>query len=188
MATQIRHQSSEAAPIEAEAGRGASVDDRTVSLGVTTERVWRELTKASFAYIGCVTPRGEPRTSGVGYKARDGRLYLATAPGSWKAKHIAANGRVSMTVPVRRGGLLSLVVPIPPATITFHGSATVYPFGSTKARALIEELGSLVPPARRASASIIEVIPEGTFLTYGVGVSLKKMLDPNAAGGRVAVG
>ena len=155
---------------------------------LTNEQVWRAIVKASFAILGYVTPSGEPRSSGVIYKAVGRRLYVAVAPLSWKAKHIAATRKVSVTVPVRRGGVLSLVAPIPPATVSFRGSAIVHPAGSPEARSALEELGDLEPPERRTTASVLEVIPEGTFLTYGVGVSLKKMLDPPAAQGRVAVG
>jgi hypothetical protein len=56
-----------------------------------------------------------------------------------------------------------------------------------EAGAVLSKLSRLVPRARRASATIIEIIPEGTFLTYGVGVSLVKMLSPAAARGRVEV-
>jgi len=41
------------------------------------------------------------------------RLYVAVSPDSWKAKHIAITGQVAVTVPVRRGVVLSLLVPIP---------------------------------------------------------------------------
>ena len=36
---------------------------------------------------------------------------------------------LAVTVPVRRGGILSVAVPIPPATISFHGAAVVHPAG-----------------------------------------------------------
>jgi hypothetical protein len=114
-------------------------------------------------------------------------LVVAVAPGSWKAGHVAADGRVAVTVTVRRGGILSLVVPIPPATISFHGMAVVHPAGSPQARSLLDELGSLVPAERRASACVIEVVPAGPFRTFGVGVSLRTMLNPAAAQARVPV-
>jgi hypothetical protein len=151
---------------------------------LTTEQVWRELAKGSFAVVSQVTPAGEPRSSGVLYQTMGRQLFVATAPDSWKAKHLASNGHVSMTVLVRRGGLLSLVAPIPPATITFHGTAIVHPAGSFE---VPKELASLLPPDRRSSNCIIEVTPEGEFLTYGVGVSLMKMRTPATARGRVPV-
>ena len=119
--------------------------------------------------------------------AAAGRLYVSVAPDGWKARHIAADGRVAATVPVRPGGILSLVAPIPPATISFHGTAVVHPAGSPEVGALSEALGSLLPAERRASASIVEVAPQGAFLTYGVGVPLLKMRTPATARARVPV-
>ncbi len=154
---------------------------------LTSGQVWQGLAKASFAVLSYVTPAGEPRSSGVVYKAIGRRLYVGVAPDSWKARHVAATGRVGVTVPVRRGGLLSLVATIPPATISFHGAAIVHPAGSPQASALVKELGSVIPKERRACDSVIEIRPEGAFLTYGVGVPLLKMLDVTAALARVPV-
>jgi hypothetical protein len=123
----------------------------------------------------------------VVYKTVGQRLYIATAPDSWKARHIARNGRVAVTVPVRRGGVLSLVLPIPPATVSFHGTAVVYPADSSQVRPLLNELASLLPKERRASAAVIGVIPEGLFVTYGLGVPLARLRDPAAARARVPV-
>jgi hypothetical protein len=152
-----------------------------------SEQVWHQLAKASFAVLGYVTPAGEPRSSGVVYKTVGRRLYVAVAPDSWKAKHVAASGRVAVTVPVRRGGLLSLVAPIPPATVSFHAMAIVHPAGAPQVRSLMQKLGSLLPAERRASACLIEVVPEGAFVTYGLDVSLSKLRDPAAARARVPV-
>ena len=170
-----------------ETGPGRDDDGQNTGSRPTTEQVWRAVTKASFAIVSYVTPSGEPRSSGVVYKAIGRRLYVAVAPWSWKARHVGASGRIAVTVPVRRGGILSLVTAIPPATITFHGAAIVHPAGSPQARSILKELGSLLPPERRTSGSVIEIVPEGEFLAYAVGVPLRKMLDPVAAQGRVPV-
>lgn len=163
-------------------------DGQPMAARLTTEQVWDKVAKASFAVLSYVTPAGEPRSSGVVYKTVGRRLYVAVAPDSWKARHVAATGRVAVTVPVRRGGILSLVAPIPPATISFYAAAIVHPAGgSPQVRSLLKELGSLIPTERRASGSIIEIIPEGAFVTYGLGVSLMRMRDPAAARARVPV-
>ena len=52
---------------------------------------------------------------------------------------------------------------------------------------MLEKLGSLLPADRRANAAIIEIVPEGAFLTYGLGIPLMKMRDPAIARGRVSV-
>ena len=161
--------------------------DGSARPGLTSEQVWQAVARASFAVLSHVTPGGEPRSSGVVYRASGGRLVAAVAPGSWKARHVAADGRVAVTVPVRRGGILSLVAPIPPATVSFHGTAVVHPAGSPRARSLLDELGSLIPAKRRASACVIEIIPACAFRTFGIGVSLRAMLNPASAQARVPV-
>ena len=159
----------------------------TGSGGLTGNQVWKAIGKASFAVLGHVTPSGEARSSGVVYKIVGRRMYVAVAPDSWKARHIEATGRVAVTVLVRRGGILSLVFPIPPATISFHATATVHAAGSSEPRSILDKLGSLLPAERRDSASIIEIIPDGTFVTYGIGVPLMKMRDPAVARAHVPV-
>jgi hypothetical protein len=154
---------------------------------LTQDDVWRVIAAGSFAVLSHVTQAGEPRSSGVVYTTLGRRLYVAVSPESWKARHIAANGRVSVTVPVRRGGILSLLLPIPPATISFHADAIVHPPGSPTVESLLEQLGPLVPGERRMSASIIEIVPEGAFVSYGIGVPLRKMRDPGASRARVAI-
>jgi hypothetical protein len=165
----------------------APTDRQGQASPVTTERVWRELGKASFAIVSYVTPEGEPRSSGVVYTIIGRRMYVAVAPDSWKAHHMALNGHVSVTVPIRRGGLLSLVAPIPPAVISFHGKAIVHPNGWEQMRWQLNKLEALLPLERRAAASIIEIVPEGRFLTYGVGVSLMQMRTPSEASGHAGV-
>ena len=186
MAATIHHK-------EASVGTGGADPIRATHGGqptaprLTTEQVWHELAKASFAVLSHVTPAGEPRSSGVVYKTVGRQLYVAVAPDGWKARHIAANRRVAVTVPLRRGGLLSLVAPIPPATISFHATAIVHPAGSPAARSLSKELASPLPAERQASACLVEFIPQGTFVTYGVGVPLLKMRIPAAARARIPV-
>lgn len=154
---------------------------------LTSEQVWRALAKASFAVVSYATPDGAPRSSGVVYAVVGRRLYVAVAPDGWKARHIPASGRVAVTVPVRRGGLLALLWPIPPATISFHATAIVHLAGSPEIRTLPKALEALMPPERRATSTVIEIIPEGHFVTYGVGVSLMQMRSPAAARARLPV-
>ena len=161
--------------------------DGTARSPLTSQQVWQAVARGSFAVLSHVTPAGEPRCSGVVYKVIGRRLVVAVAPDSWKAQHIAADGRVAVTVPVRRGGVLSLLAPIPPATVSFHGTAVVHPAGSRTARSMLDELGSRIPAERRASAYIIEITPAGAFRTYGLGVSLRAMVNPAAAQARVPV-
>ena len=83
---------------------------------------------------------------------------------------------------------MALLAPIPPATISFHGEAVVHPAGTRETRSLLERLGSLLPRERRGDAAVIEIVPEGAFVTYGVGVPLRAMRDTARARARVPVG
>jgi hypothetical protein len=166
-------------------GAGAVRAGTTATL--TGERVWRELAKASFAIISHLTPTGQPRSSGVLYTVADRRMYVVVGADSWKARHIAANGQVAVTVPVRRGGIMSLLFPIPPAAISFHASAVVHPVGPLEGTQMGARLAALLPTERVSSARVIEIVPEGRFVTYGVGVSLMRMRDPARARGSAPV-
>lgn len=154
---------------------------------VTSDQVWHEVDKASFAVVSYVTPAGEPRSSGVVYKTVARRLYIAVAPDSWKARHVSAGKHVSVTVMVHRGGILALTAPIPPATISFQATATVHSPESVETESFVKQLGSLLPPERRHAAVIIELLPEGNFLTYGIGVSLMDLQKPELARASVPV-
>jgi len=155
--------------------------------GVTCEAVWKALSKASFAVVSHTSSTGEPRSSGVVYGAAGRRLYVAVAADSWKARQIAASREVAVTVPVRRGGILSLLAPIPPATITFRATATVHPAGSVDIGSVSKELARLLPKEREGTSCVIELVPEGRFLTYGIGVSLMDMRHPARSLARVPV-
>ncbi|GAB7045080.1 pyridoxamine 5'-phosphate oxidase family protein [Catenuloplanes indicus] len=151
------------------------IDDRAV---------WRAIEHASFAVLSHVSPAGAPRSSGVLYRTDGDRLYAVVARDSWKARHIAGDGRVAVTVPIRRGGLLALLVPIPPATVSFAATATVHP-GTVLER--LPRLAALAPPERRAGCAVLEIRPAGHFVTYGLGVSLARMRDTRLARARVPV-
>ena len=153
----------------------------------SNDRIWQAIAKSSFAVISYVTPTGEPRSSGVVYATAGRHLYVAVGPSSWKEKHIALNGDVSVTILIRRGGVMSLLFPIPPATISFQGTAVVHRPGWLPESPVSTELGRLLPVERRDAASIIEIAPEGAFLTYGVGVALTDMRHPELARARLPV-
>jgi hypothetical protein len=109
------------------------------------------------------------------------RLYMAVDSDGWKARQIANGQEVAVTVPVRPGGILSLLMPIPPTSIAFRAAATVHPAGSLDVRSLSHDLAKLVPEGREESSVIIELAPKGRLVAYGIGVSLMDMRDPAQA-------
>ncbi len=171
----------------AETRLASTATEASVPARLTTEEVWGQLAKASFAIIAYAVPTGEPRSSGVVYGTAGRRLYVATAPDSRKAREIVDDQLVSLTVPVRRGGLLALLFPIPPATITFRARAVVHHAGSLDPASVSKEFARLLPEQHRATACMLELVPEGQFLTFGIGVSLGEMTKPDIATARVPV-
>ena len=158
-----------------------------MTAGGTADAVWRALQKATFAVLSHVTPDGSPRGSGVVFAAEGHRLWVVTAKDSWKARQISDGDEVAVTVPIRRGGLLTMVAPIPPATISFRARVTVHPAGSVPLASVSKRLAGMVPPERERGV-VLELEPRGAFLTYGLGVSLREMATPSSALAHVPIG
>ena len=159
-----------------------------MSANVTTMEVWRQVEKQSFAVLGFVTPRGEPRTVGIRYAVRDHEIYIVTDRDAWKTRHIALNRNVSLTVTIPKRIPFVPWIEIPPATITFQGDASVHGIDEVPPEIPHKLLHDLkMTPAVKSGSAVIRIRPAGRFLTYGVGVSLPAMRNPEAAGGLAPV-
>jgi len=123
----------------------------------------------------------------VVYAAEGHHMYIVTAADSWKARQIHNGDQVALTIPIRRGGVLSLVAPIPPATVSLRAKVIVHPAGSVGAGQVPKKLVSLLPKERRGTGCLLELVPEGNFLTYGLGTSLLEMAKPEVALAHVPV-
>ena len=69
---------------------------------ITTDQVWEVIEKDLFAVIGMVTAEGQVRTVGVVYAPYQRKLLIGTGNETWKARHIAANPHVSLTIPLAK--------------------------------------------------------------------------------------
>lgn len=155
---------------------------------LTTEMVWQELEKQIFAVLGVVTAKNEARTVGIVYVIYEGRLYITSQRSAWKVRHIAQNPHVSLTVPIHKRIPVMPWIKIPAATITFSGTAVIQDPANLPAD-LLHKLyrGLELDEKVMAEACVLAVTPSGDFITYGVGVSLMTMRDPQKARGRTAV-
>jgi nitroimidazol reductase NimA-like FMN-containing flavoprotein (pyridoxamine 5'-phosphate oxidase superfamily) len=155
---------------------------------LTPDQVWQEIEKNLFAVLGMVTSYGEARTVGVVYAVDNHKLYIGTYKAAWKAKHIAGNPHVSLTLPITKRLWFMPWIKIPAATITFSGLARVLENNEVKAAGLDKLSRGLSKDEQTMAAScVIEVTPQKDFITYGVGVPLMQMRFPDKARGRVAV-
>ena len=147
------------------------------STRLASDQVWQALDEASYAVVAFVGADGQPRSSGVVYAVVDRRIYVVTAADSMKARQLQDGQTLAVTVPVRRGGVLSLLFPIPPASVSFRARVTVHAPGSVDIESLSRRLARMLPEQRKEGV-VLELEPVGTFLAYGIGVSLREMVDP----------
>jgi hypothetical protein len=155
---------------------------------LTTDQVWHEIEENLFAVLGMVTTSGESRTVGIVYVVNDHRFYIGTDKGSWKAKYIAANPHVSLTIPIAKSIPFMPWVKIPSATISLSGVATLFELSEVKEDVLKKLYHDVVKDEKAlAESCVIEIVPEKDFITYGVGIPLMQMRFPDKARGRAAV-
>ena len=155
---------------------------------LNAQQVWQIIDKELFAVVGMVNARNEARTAGILYAVRDHKLYFITGRDTWKARHIAANPRVSVTIPIAKRVPIMPWMKIPQATITFQGTAHVCGAGEAMPDLLQKLLGPMADDRELIAGScLIEIVPAGEFVTYGIGVRLIEMRDPNKARGRAPV-
>lgn len=161
--------------------------EQKMSALISTQ-VWDEIEKQIFAVIGMVTAKNEARTAGVVYVVHQHKLYIGSLKTAWKARHIAQNPHVSMTIPIAKRVLFLPWLKIPAATITFSGVARVLEAEQVSEK-IVQALfrGMDLSPETSPPFAIIEVTPKKEFITYGVGVSLLTMRDQEKALGRVPV-
>ena len=153
-----------------------------MALPTKAGEVWPYIEKWPFGVLSFVTPQGQSRSAGVMYKVKDRVLYVLTGPETWKARHIRANPNVSMTVTVQR--LPIRVRQAPPAVITFAGTASVLDIEEVEPemrRALTRSVDDL------PDMCVIKIVPCGNFVTYGIGIPMLQMRQPEKALARVPV-
>ena len=154
----------------------------------TTKNVWEAINKELFAVLGLVTKDGESRTVGILYIINDGKFLIGTGFESWKTRHIQDNQSVSMTIPIAKRIPVAPWVKIPQATISFSGTARVIP-GTDAPLDLLRSVfrHKADDETFLKDNCLIEVTPQGNFITYGVGIPLIKMAQPELARGRAPV-
>lgn len=154
----------------------------------TTQNVWEAIHKELFAILGMVTEDKQSRTVGIVYIARNGKFYIGTGLSTWKARHVKNNPAVSMTIPIAKRIPVAPWVKIPQATITFSGTARIIP-GDQANQELQRAVFRHKADDREFMKEncLIEVTPVGDFITYGIGIPLIKMREPELARGRAPV-
>lgn len=159
-----------------------------MAIELSTEQVWKAIEKELFAVLGMVTAKNEARTAGVVYIVHDRKLYIATGEDTWKARHVAANPHVSVTIPIAKRIPVMPWIKIPAATITFSATGRVVAPKEAPPdllRAVFRDTAG--NQELMADSCLIEVTPQKEFVTYGIGVPMMQMRLPEKARGRAPV-
>jgi len=159
-----------------------------MSANLTCDQVWREVKKQQFAVLGTVSRKGQPLTTGIVYTVKGKHLYITTGRSLQKARNIQNNPGVSLTVTIEKRIPFLPWVKIPAATITFQGEATLHGPDEIEPHIQKSLVGKLkLREEEKADQCFVRVKPERNFVTYGVGVSLRTMLEPARAMARIPV-
>ena len=154
----------------------------------TTDIVWNAINNELFAVLGMVTKDQESRTVGIVYIVNDRKFYIGTGLETWKARHIKENPNVSLTIPIAKRIPVMPWIKIPQATITFAGKAVIIPGPDASinlTRSVFRHLAD--DQDFMKDKCLIEVTPVGEFITYGVGIPLMQMREPERSRGRAPV-
>ncbi len=147
-------------------------------------QVQKALAKRSFATLATTSPSGRPHAAAVLFELIDRALYVNTLRSSRKARNVAANPYVAVSVPIRR-------LPVgPPSTIQFQGRAEVLALDGPEIATLIAQghLKSITSHGEleEPGGCFLRIAFGPRLITYGLGMSIAKLIgDPLHAGGVV---
>ena len=143
----------------------------------TLEDLTRLIAKRSFCVLA-TQGRNGPHVVGVGYFAQGLDIYIPTSTKTTKARNIRRDPRVAVHIPVPWP-----LLPAPPRSIQFRGTAEILPIDDAKANAAVDRAS---PVMRRVFRRLLKnadtetwgesiwlyVRPKGRIETFMVGVPM----------------
>ncbi len=146
--------------------------------------VAKAVRRRKFAVLATASSAGRSHSAGVLYQVAGGRLWVSTLGSSRKARNVADDPRVALTVPIRR-------LPFgPPSSVQVQTTGTVVGLDDPELRELAAS-GAL----KRVTGHGELELPGGCFLrldlpsrvpTYGLGMSIVSLIRNPLDAGRVA--
>lgn len=150
-------------------------------MGNLREKVRTILKENMWLVLGTADEQNQPHSSVVVYQSDGEHLYIQTGSKTLKAKNIKQNKRVSITIPFRKN-FLHKIIPAPPAELHFTARAKIISKDNEKAKKI---LGKYVESAEIIESNDdtiwIKITPDNIISTYGVGVYLWNMRNPEKA-------
>jgi general stress protein 26 len=146
-------------------------------------RIKKELAKRSFAVLATHSDAGYSHAAGVMYVEVDGVLYIHTRRTTRKARNVATNEHVGVSIPTRK------LPGSPPYSIQFQGQAELVPMNDPRVTDLVKagrlkkitSHGELDEP----DGVFVVVRPDRRIHSYGIGVPMRDIIrDPVRNGPR----
>jgi len=139
------------------------------------------LKKKNWLVLSTVDNKNIPHSSVVVYQSDGNNIYCITGKNTLKARNIRQNNKVSVTIPFRKN-FFHKIVPAPPAELHFTAVAEIRPFEDQQARKIFAKYLKYHENVENQEDSIwIKITPSRRISTYGVGVKLLKMRNPDKA-------
>ena len=153
---------------------------------VDLDDITKAVRKRTFCTLATVSPSNRPHSAGVLYGAVDMTLYVSTLRSSRKARNVAANPNVGVSILVRR-------LPVgPPSSIQFQATADVLDLDDPALLDLVAA-GHLKSVTGHGELELpggcfLRITPVRRINTYGLGMSIRRLLkDPLNAAGSVSL-
>lgn len=166
----------------------ADTSPTPVSRPVPRAQVLRQMARRSYAVLASTSPAGRAHSAGVIYALDDDDLWISTMRASRKARNIAANPHVAVTIPIRR-------VPVggPPSAVMFQARAAIVDLDDHDllARADAGRLRAITGHGELEldGGCVLRIALPRRLLTYGLGMSLPALIrNPLDAMGHTITG
>jgi nitroimidazol reductase NimA-like FMN-containing flavoprotein (pyridoxamine 5'-phosphate oxidase superfamily) len=122
-----------------------------------------------------------PHSSVVLYQSDGYVIYCMTGKDTLKARNIRINSKVSVTLPFRKN-FLHKIIPAPPAELHFTAEAEIKSIENEEARTIFSKYLKYQENIENQEENIwIKITPSKRISTYGVGIPLLKMRNPEKA-------
>lgn len=144
-------------------------------------KVRKILKKNMWLVLSTTNEKSQPHSSVVVYQNYGNIIICQTGKSTNKARDISFNNRVSVTIPFRKNFLHKLI-PAPPAELHFTTVAEIKPWQDEEAREIFKRYLKYSDKITTKEEKIwIKITLPTTISTYGVGISLFKMRNPEKA-------
>ena len=146
-----------------------------------SEEVRKIIKENNWLVLSTVDKENKPHSSVVVYQSDGKVIYVQTGKNTLKARNIEVNNNVSITIPFRKNFFHKLI-PAPPAELHFSTRASLRSKEDQEAIEIYSKYLKYLDDEELPDESIwIRIEVSNIIATYGVGVSLFKMKDPEKA-------